>query len=104
MRSAIAGAWLALLGACVPPGPVPPPGPDASDSGPPGASCVAACLALATVGCPEGAAPACASTLAKVEADRLIRDPVGNPVTCATLGHVTSQAEARSDGIACGGL
>lgn len=95
-----------------PPGPVPPDASDASALGesapaPPGSpACAAAC---ATMGawCSEGRDPYCASTMTRVEADRLIVPRVcpntsfgvpgvGCTMTCAWCAKATSGAEVTA--------
>lgn len=100
-----------LVVACTPaPTPVTPPSPDASDASPgpapptpaPSTACAAACAALKAAGCPEATPADCAATLQHVNDDRLVRTPGGPPLTCAALAGVTTVAQARAAGIACG--
>ena len=99
---------LLLLCAC-PPAPVPPPQPpDASDASPApvpvgdaSTPCVAACAALAAAGCPQGAVPDCATTLAHVDGARLVRTPSGTPLTCVAIAAVKAKADAQSLGVSC---
>ena len=114
MRALVLGLVVAfpalLLAACpgvtpVTPGPdadaAPAPILDARPPLPPTAACTAACAALAAAGCAEGTTPTCASTLTRIDADRLFRMPSGAPLTCVVLEQVTSAAQVRADGIAC---
>lgn len=92
------------LAACTP-SPNSPASPDASDAAPravptsASAQCAAACAAMAAAGCQEGSDPACPLTMTKVESDRLIRTPSGQPVTCAGCAAAKTAADV---GASCG--
>lgn len=102
----------AVLTACPPnpPGPVPP-SPDA-DGAPPvptvvdaspapvTSGCEAACATMTALRC-RGITPSCAKTMAQLEADRLMRAPNGQPVTCACVAKATSAAGVAACGIGC---
>lgn len=93
---------LLLLAACHPSVPGPP---DARDSSPAPAEasdqCAAACANMAHWGCSEGADPACPLTLSKVEADKLMRSPAGQPITCACLAAAASILGIQNCGSSC---
>ena len=110
-----------VAASCHPPEPVPP-GPDAQDSsraedsggGPNEAAtladagdrsmlCVAACAALVDAGCAEGTSPSCASTLTRIESDRIVRTPCAQatcpPLACAAIALVRTRAQAQALGL-----
>lgn len=79
---------------------MPEPGPDATDA----ASflttpCQAACNELAALGCPEKSIVDCATILAHVEADRLVRTSTGDPMTCVAVAGATSVTAERALGV-----
>lgn len=104
MSPRIFAASFALMLAACPQPPLPPPvPPDASDAAAaPQTPCEAACLALAALACPESLAPNCVTTLAHIEGARFIRVGDGGSFSCTAIAGVTSVAQARAQGVACG--
>lgn len=106
IRFAFLGAVALVLQAC-PPSPAPPP-PDATidaappllDAAPHESDCAAACGVMAVV-CQAPQPSTCASTLANVERDRLIRTPSGASLTCACVRAATSKPALTACGAPC---
>lgn len=120
MRAALLIAILA--GACRP---VVPPSPDAADSSPaasadaaptpgpeagpplegspgPVSDCAAACAALAAAGCTSQTQGDCPTTLSKLDADRLRRNPdTGRHLSCVDIARVKTPADAHALGLPC---
>jgi len=89
-----------------PPAPMPPDASDASPPAPPAADaapsspCTQACARMTTLGC-TGITPTCPATMTKLEADRLIRAPSGQPVSCACIAAAANKAAVVGCGIGC---
>lgn len=89
------------LAGCPTPQPVPPqPDADAAPAPPvvsdAATACVAACNTMAALGCSEGRSVTCAISMQKVETDRLIRLPSGQPMTCAVCMLAKGAADVRN--------
>ena len=92
---------LLVLGACTPTPPAPqppPPPPDASDAataipGPYSVDCARACAQMAAVGCREGRVATCPKAMTESDADRLIRLPSGQSMTCGGCAGARTPAD-----------
>lgn len=99
MRSFAFAALLFLAGCPNPPNPPPP-----WDGGmPEGATspCVAACNVLNALGCPEGKADDCTTTMARLDGERMVRSVSGAPMTCAAVAAAKTAYEAHNLGVPC---
>lgn len=96
MRTAIV---CLVLAACTPsPAPNPPAPLDASDAST--SQCAAACAVMSSLHC-SGLSSDCAVTMSRLEADRLIRAPNGQPVTCACVASAKTPADVTACGVGC---
>lgn len=104
MRWTLLHLALFLVIACKPPAPTPPFPPDATDAMPPppppvAPECQTACAHLATI-C--GAQPTeCEVTLQKVNDDRTMRAPNGQPVSCACIAAASTKSAMVACGMSC---
>jgi hypothetical protein len=93
---------LALLLCGCPPAPVPPKPPvPVTDGGTPRTPCEAACLTLASYGCPEGQQADCVTVFAHVDGSSFYKKPNGQPLRCIDVAAAASKSEVQGLGVAC---